>query len=38
LSEPSSAACMEALEVEETVVISAGTLAEAMIVATRPGR
>jgi ribonuclease VapC len=38
LSEPSSAACMEALEVEETVVISAGTLAEAMIVAMRRDR
>lgn len=37
LNEPDSDACIAALEAEEKVLISAGTLAEALIVATRRG-
>ena len=35
LNEPEAAACIAALEAEESVLISAGTLAEALIVAAR---
>jgi ribonuclease VapC len=35
LNEPEAEACMSALEAEESVLISAGTLAEALIVAGR---
>ena len=35
LNEPEAAACIAALEAEEGVLISAGTLAEALIVAAR---
>lgn len=35
LGEPEADACIAALEAEENVLISAGTLAEALIVATR---
>jgi ribonuclease VapC len=35
LNEPEADACISALEAEESVVISAGTLAEALIVAAR---
>ena len=35
LDEPKSDACIAALEAEDNVVISAGTMAEALIVATR---
>jgi ribonuclease VapC len=35
LDEPQAEACMEVLETETDIVISAGTVAEALIVATR---
>lgn len=35
LNEPEADACMAALEADDTILISAGTVAEALIVATR---